>query len=528
MYWINEKIEGIRERFKDRISKKDPLIVREEKTLSGRVHIGSLRAAALHGIVAEKLQESGIEAKFSFEVNDFDPMDGCSPDLIEEFGVHMGKPLCNVPSPDGKAENFAEYFADIYTKVILDLGFEPVFHRASDLYKTGKMNDVIKKSLENAPRIRELYKKISKTEKPDDWYPFQVICPKCGKVGTSRVYDFDGEEVSFVCEENMVSWAKGCGHKGKISPFNGNGKLPWKVEWGAKWAVLKVDVEGAGKDHYTKGGSRDITKAICNEIFDYPTPFDMPHEFILVGGKKMSSSKGTGASADVINELLPPEINRLLLLRKDPKKIINFDPEGETIPTLYDEFDELERIYIENDSNKQDFIEAFKLLKTEEELKNIKTIFRPRFRELAFIVQLPHLDLKEKLAEIKGSELTELEFTEATRRIEYLQKWLKDFAPEKYIFDISDELKLDASLLSQTDKEVLSEILKYFEKMPEVTGHDLHGFFHSLKEKLEISPKEVFTPIYLAFLNKKEGPKAGFLLSVLDRDFVIKRLQEIL
>ncbi len=55
----------------------------------------------------------------------------------------------------------------------------------------------------------------------------------------------------------------------------------------------------------------------------------------------MSTSKGTGATAHAIAELLPPELLRFLFLRHRPRKAIEFDPEGDTIPGLFDEFDRI-------------------------------------------------------------------------------------------------------------------------------------------------------------------------------------------
>ena len=61
-----------------------------------------------------------------------------------------------------------------------------------------------------------------------------------------------------------VPGIQGCGHRGKVSPFDGRGKLPWKLEWCAKWRVFPVTIEGAGQDHSTKGGSRDVASAFKN------------------------------------------------------------------------------------------------------------------------------------------------------------------------------------------------------------------------------------------------------------------------
>ena len=56
----------------------------------------------------------------------------------------------------------------------------------------------------------------------------------------------------------------------------------------------------------------------------------------------MSTSKGRGAAAHRIVEVVPPEQLRLLFLRPRPQSAIEFDPEGtDAIPRLFDEFDRL-------------------------------------------------------------------------------------------------------------------------------------------------------------------------------------------
>jgi len=54
----------------------------------------------------------------------------------------------------------------------------------------------------------------------------------------------------------------------------------------AHWKVIGITVEGAGKDHASKGGSYDIAMTLCEEVFKYEKPFRLPYEFILIGGKK--------------------------------------------------------------------------------------------------------------------------------------------------------------------------------------------------------------------------------------------------
>ena len=81
--------------------------------------------------------------------------------------------------------------------------------------------------------------------------PIIYVCEKCGKIGTTFAYAWDPEKevVKYRCSPDLVDWARGCGHEGEISPYDGNGKLPWKVEWAAKWPAIGVAYETAGKDY---------------------------------------------------------------------------------------------------------------------------------------------------------------------------------------------------------------------------------------------------------------------------------------
>ncbi len=60
----------------------------------------------------------------------------------------------------------------------------------------------------------------------------------------------------------------------------------------------------------------DIAMELCDQVFNYTKPYKLPYEFILIGGKKMSSSKGLGLKAHDITKILPPEVARFLFTRK--------------------------------------------------------------------------------------------------------------------------------------------------------------------------------------------------------------------
>jgi len=516
MFWLDRIFGQIETELKDKIASGKTLLIRDEKTASGRVHIGSMRALALHAAIAERLDEAGIPHVFKYEINDMDAMDGLPVYLDKEiYEKEMGKPLFSIPSPDGKAKNYAEYFAEEYIKAIKEAGFAPEFYRASELYLSGKMNEAIRMALDKVAEARAVYEEIYGTPRPSDWYPLLVICENCGKLGTTKVTGWDGEQVAYTCYPTAVTWAKGCGHSGKVSPFDGKAKFPWKVDWPAKWKVLGVDIEGGGKDHYSKGGARDVAKAISERVFEYPEPFGVPNEFFLIGGKKMASSKGWGASAKEIVELVPNKIFRLALFGKDINQQINFDPEGDTIPVLYDQYDKLAENFWTG--TKDDYARLFELIHPGRKVPAKMSL--PRFSQVAFVVQMPHLDIAKEFPEADKVELQE--------RAQYAKHWLAEYAPEKFVFKLQDTLPDAAQNLSETQKKALRTLLRYIEAseaMP--TGEDLHHFLHGLKESEPISPAELFSAIYLSFLGKPMGPKAGWFLSVLPKEFIKKRLHE--
>ncbi len=524
MYWADSISEKAKTLYDKKIKSGTPLVIRDEKTLSGRVHVGSLRGLAIHGIISEVLQEQNISQKYLFEFNDFDPMDGLPVYLDQEkFLPYMGKPLCDVPSPDGKAKNYAEYFGNEFAQVIAELGFVPEYYRSSELYRSGKYNSIIKTALLNADKIREIYKRISNSQKEDSWLPLSVICEKCGKVGTTRASSFDGELVEYECGD-FVKWAKGCGHKGKISPFDGKAKLPWKVEWAAKFSVLEVDIEGGGKDHSTKGGAREIADAISREVFNREPPLNIPYEFFNVGGKKMSSSKGAGSSSREVADLLPPHILRLLLIQKDPKRTIEFIPDGDTVPILFDTYDKFADLYFSG--VKDDFTRIFQFVHFPKDRETIAPRILPRFSEIAYLVQMPHVDIRAQIEKEEGRVLGEMDIKELEMRKKYAQIWLSLYAPEDYKFEIKKELPELAKNFSTEQKNALAELLPFLESEKEIEGQKLHNKLHEIKTSLNIEPKQFFSAIYLSILGKDSGPKAGWFLSVLPKEFLLKRFKE--
>ena len=93
--------------------------------------------------------------------------------------------------------------------------------------------------------------------------------------------------------------------------------------------------------------------AISDEVYDFTPPYPSTrketgdaYEFFTVGGKKMSTSKGTGVGFAEIANHVPPKMLRYLLVRTRPRATIDFDPyDTNKLLLLYDNYDTTERIY---------------------------------------------------------------------------------------------------------------------------------------------------------------------------------------
>ncbi len=520
MYWADSLAEKIKKEIHHRVD--------DMKTPSGHAHAGSLRAIATHGLLYEAMKHDGHDVEFTYVVNDMDPMDGLPSYLDPKiYESHMGRPVYQIPAPDGVSASFAAQYANEYIEAFNYLGFKPQIFWSSILYKEGILDPYIKLVLDNVEKIRIIYKRESDQDKPEGWYPFQVICPECGKVGTSLVTDWDGEHVTYACKVDLVRWAKGCGARGKISPFGGTGKLMWKVDWAAHWAALHVTVEGAGKDHFSHGGSRYVAAAITREVFNLEPPFGFLHEFLLIGGAKMSSSKGNATSAADFVKILPPELGRFLHVRTPYQRAINFDPMiPDTIPDLFDEYDRCAKGYFGHTKNEDygRFFEASQLK------KNTEPLYLPRFRQVATLSQMPSVNLQKFFEAEKGSSLTEREIEILDERIQYAKIWLAQFASQDDKFEVKKEIPDKVKDLSNGQKEFLVSLADLLQDEKSEDGEVLQQKVFELSKTTGIGARDAFGAIYISLLGKFHGPKAGWLIADLlqqDREFIISRFKNV-
>ena len=512
-----------------------PQVVNDSKTPLGTVHVGSLRGPVILDVITRALRTAGRETTLLYGVDDLDPMDAqalLTPDAIDR---EMGRPLAHVPDPAGDCHaSYARHFAGVFIDVFAGLGVHPDrYYWMSDIYPTGAMDPYLRIALDRAALVREIYRRVANVQHPDTWHPAGVICPTCGKVGTTIVTQWDGERVYFECRADLVTWARGCGASGWISPFGGAAKLPWNLEWAAQWSLFGVTIEPCGKDLSTAGGSRDRSDAIAREVFEREPPLNVPYEFLNIAGKKMSTSKGRGAAAHTIAEVIPPEQLRFMFLRPRPNQAIEFDPDGtDAVPRLFDEFDRFAAATAGREVKGEiptGFEATFRysLLDPNADVAAEAAAFRPAFAHLALIVQVPGVDVDARVEAEKGGPLTGREGTILAERVAAARAWLEVYAPERARLAVRrDGLPAEAAALDTDQRAFLAALADAEATAPSTGGDAWQIAIFAAAAATDVPAGRAFAALYLAFLGRANGPRAGWLLASLDPTFVAGRLRD--
>ncbi len=515
-----------------------PQVVNDSKTPSGTVHVGSLRGPVILDVITRALRAAGHETTLLYGVDDLDPMDAqalLTPDAVER---EMGRPLAHIPDQAGDGHaSYARHHAQIFIDTFAGLGIHPDrYYWMSEHYAAGDMDPFIRIALDRAATVREVYRRVANVRHPDTWHPVSVICPTCGRVGTTIVTQWDGEKVFYECREQLVTWAKGCGASGWVAPYGGAAKLPWNLEWAAQWSLFGVTIEPCGKDLATAGGSRDRSDAIAREVFEREPPINVPYEFLNIGGKKMSTSKGLGASATQMTEVVPPEQLRLLFLRPRPNHAIEFDPFGtDAVPRLFDEFDRLGAAVAGRDVKgdlPSGFANVFRysLLDPEADVDAEAAMFRFPFAHLATLIQIPGVDAVASARAEKGEDLLPREQAILEERIIAARAWLDAFAPDAAKIVVQPSLPEAVAELDATDRTFLGDLVERADDLAKrslvADGEAWQAAIFESATAGGIKPGRAFRALYLAFLGRPNGPRAGWLLAKLEPEFVVARLRE--
>ncbi len=248
----------------------------------------------------------------------------------------------------------------------------------------------------------------------------------------------------------------------------------------------------------------------------------------------MSTSKGRGAAAHEIADVVPPEQLRFLFIRPRPNQVIEFEPEGsDAIPRLFDEFDKFAAATAGREVRGEiapgyAATFAYSLLDPAADVAAEALAFRPAFSHLALLAQIPNVDVRARVEAEKGSELNAREDGILDERVRAARAWLEAYAPERAVVAVRVTLPSDAVAAVDDDQRRYLGALAdaaLSADAPPASGEAWQNLIFAVAGEAGLPNGRAFAALYAAFLGRTNGPRAGWLLASLDPVFVTDRLR---
>jgi len=507
-HWIESIIDRLVK------NKKPPFIIAAAITTSGPPHLGTVCEFLYPWAIVEELKSKGYDVYFVFIGDIMDAFDNIPATLRKYENVlrpHLGKPLVDVPDPYGCHDSYGEHFLDDTKKLMYKLNVYPdEVIPASKLYMEGWYDYYLEFFIENLDNVKRILEEVSMRKLPKDWKNIVLpVCEKCGKIATTRVVSVDVKEgIRYKCDRD-VGYTKGCGHEGVVSIESHRWKLMWRLDWPSRQDFLGVDCEGGGVDHFTQGGSWDTAVAIHTKLFKKEPPIGYKYGFILIGGRKMSKSKGLGAVEEIV-ELLPPEVIKYFIFKHEIEENKDFRIEPGFLLRLYEEFQNVADLYeslgLNVDRAYWKKVYAYKLS------TNGVRKWKSSFSDILVYYQI-YRDwdiVCKKLDDCEGVKYLS----------KYIEKWIeKGFIPETYRVEYNP----------QKPPKHVEAVKDFIERLkPSMRDIDIHNLVYEVAKSHNINHRELFKSIYYALLGKDCGPRVGRLIVALGIDRVKNDLLKIL
>ena len=288
--WPYEEARKLLKRWPEGKPDGAPIIFETGYGPSGLPHIGTFNEVLRTTFVRRAFQELSDQPTRLIAFSD--DLDGLRkvPDNIPDAALleaNLGKPLTQIPDPFGTHESFAAHNNAMLRGFLDRFGFDYEFFSATECYRSGRFDDVIRQVLRNWDAVMGVMLPTLREERRRTYSPILPISPASGIVLQVPVEVVDAEAGIIAFEDE--------GRRVEQSALGGQAKLQWKVDWAARWVALGVDYEMAGKDLIDSvvqsGKIARILGGRPPEGFNYEM-------FLDEKGEKISKSKGNGLSLE--------------------------------------------------------------------------------------------------------------------------------------------------------------------------------------------------------------------------------------
>jgi lysyl-tRNA synthetase class 1 len=506
MQWLNQIVDELIARHPE-----GEILVESGGSPSGTHHLGHMRELVTSDAVMLELRRRGRQARHIYFADDMDALRKIPGNVPADFEKYLGTPLCDTPAPDASEQSYADYFLSQLERATNSLGIEVEFVRAHQKYRSGFFVPAIEQSLGHITEARAALEAISGRQLDEHWTPIQVM--ENGRLKNRKYIGIDKEA-------KTVTYINADGAEQTVRYDTGEVKLDWRLDWPGRWWLMNVLVEPFGRDHATKGGSWDTGVQIMKDVYDKQPPYPVPYDFINMAGdnKKMSASRGTGLDAEEGSTIMPPEVVRFFILRVAPSKRLYFDP-VDGVVLLMDEFAALAAKTDRTESEDQ---LLYLCTKGQED----RTVSRVPFSHLVASYQASLKDPETTLEVIKRTEHSDSAVADADiirNELKFIDAWLQKRAPEEVKFDLAEHI--DLANFSDQEQTFLKALADKVTSAPsDADGTWFHNAIYELKDAMGMQTKEMFATLYKALIGKTSGPRAGWFLSILPRDWLVERL----
>ncbi len=520
MHWVDVYSEKL-------LSQGKVHLVESGTSISGQPHLGSAEDIIIADGISKAINEQGGESRTIWAMDDMDGLRKIPEQLPKEFEEYLGQPAYKLPCPEGCCDSFREHFTRPFLESLERIDVKPEPISVAKMYQDGKYDRVVTLALERAQEIKDIMRDMSGSKRDDDWLPFFAICENCGKILSTKTYEFNGQKVKYLCQGGIAGKNEipGCGHEGEVGIRQG--KLPWRVEWAARWSHLGVTCEPMGKDLMAAGGTYETGKAICERIFDSPAPMPVSYEWIVGGdGKRLGKSAGRILTLAEMIDIASPEISRYFFFRSQPSTHKTMDFEF-TIPKLAEDYEMSEKVYFGlDDSVPEKELEDIKRNYEVSQVGEVsEAFFQVPYSHLVSVVQTcddwdSMVQTLTRTGHMDNASPTNL--SHLTEKVDAVKTWLATRAPENVKFSIQEEppgLHLFPDEIAHL-RDLLSK-LQEVDWKPDL----IHDAVYSVAVDADIKVGPIFKIIYRIFLARDRGPRLGFLLSSLGKEFVIERIK---
>lgn len=489
----------------------DPVIFETGYGPSGLPHIGTFGEVVRTTMVRhafEVLTKGEVPTKLICISDDMDGMRKVPPTVPnpESLQAYLQKPLTDVPDPFGTHDSYGAHMNSRLCAFLDQFGFEYEFLSATECYKSGRFDDMLRRAAEKYQDIMDVMLPTLGEERQKTYSPFLPIHPETGQVlyVPMRTVDAAKGEITFDDET---------GTEYTVPVTGGAVKLQWKPDFGMRWAALGVDFEMFGKDHQANA---PIYSKICRILGVRPPEQYVYEMFLDEKGEKISKTKGNGIAVEEWLKYAPQESLSLYQFQKPRKaKKLYFD----VIPKTVDEYLTFLSKYPEEEPGRQIENPVYHIHSGKPPVADVPVSF-------ALLLNLVAVANPENTAQLWG--YISRYAPGASADTHPLLDELAGYAVRYY----DDFIKPNKSYRAPTEMEraameELSAGLRGFEEEP--TGENLQTLTFSVGKNHNFENlRDWFKALYEVLLGQSQGPRFGSFAALYGKDETATLIDEAL